>query len=101
MEYVNKIILAGRVGQITSDQFFTRFSLVTESTYSSNDGAFIIEDVWFSIVVDKNKVEGVLEKNCWAEVEGRVRMRKYIDSEGIERITWNVLAQKCRAKTTI
>ena len=98
MEYLNKVQLVGRVGysksQAIGSSVCTRFSLATNYTYKDKDGNPVIETTWHNCVsFDKNDI--FIKKGDTARVEGRIKANKYIDSDGKDKISYEIIVSKC------
>ena len=103
MEQLNKIELRGKVGNVyfntSPDYCSARFGLVTNYAYKSKKGESVIETLWHNILAWEGK--GItdlsrLKKGQVAYVNGRLRLDKYTNAEGVERQTYEVLAQEVR-----
>lgn len=92
MEYINKVILRGIVGNVKGNGYFTRFTLVT-NCYMEGDGATICESTWHNILC----LSGVdLEKGDEAEIEGRIRNQRYIDKDGNDRYSVEIVTKSAK-----
>ena len=101
MEFINKIELAGVVGQIRRqniyDQTMANFSLVTEHSFTDHSGCAVIETTWFNVTAWKNKSMPELDKierGSQVHVVGRLRARRYVDGNGYDHITFDVVASE-------
>ncbi len=102
MEQLNRIELRGIVGnartQTVGDQSVTRFSVATDYIYNSKDGVPIVETTWHncsawsSTAPDAEK----LERGVGVHLTGRVRMQRYVDSDGNDRTIYEVLVQSLK-----
>ena len=97
MEYLNKIELKGRVGNVKISTIaqtnVVKFSLVTENVSTTQDGTPLIETTWFSCTAfqnDKVNIEAV-KTNAYLHIVGRVKMLRYMDQNGVERTFWEVV----------
>lgn len=101
MEQLNRIELRGIVGNIrlqsVADKSVARISLVTNYAYKGKEGEPVIESTWHTIsawsgrdIPDLTKIE----KGDKLYVKGRVRRDQFTGGDGIERITYEVLASK-------
>lgn len=93
MEFLNKVELKGIVGKATTTitpngGYITKFSLVTERTTESEDGALVVETTWFQCTTHN---EIAISKGDHAHVLGRLRIRKYTDQDGAERVIYEVV----------
>jgi len=96
MEFLNKVELKGNVGSVrfvdVADKQCARFSLATNISYKNEEGLPVIETTWFYCTAwesDKNDIH-VIEKGANLHITGRFRAKKFADSEGVERITYDV-----------
>lgn len=103
MNFINKIEIAGVVGasnvSTVSGTKVARFSLVTETTSTSKDGCMVIDTTWFSVTAwEGSKITGLdkIQKGSKVHVLGRVRVRRYVDSEGNDRQCWEVVANELK-----
>ena len=106
MEFLNKIILRGIVGRCSENQYgpsaatAVSMSVLTEDAMRDREGNTTINTTWFNVSAwntkEKTIVPPGVSKGVIVEVEGRLRFRRYIDSEGIERSTMDVLAHSVK-----
>ncbi|CAA0144267.1 single-stranded DNA-binding protein [Tenacibaculum maritimum] len=96
---VNKVILIGNLGGDVKLRYFDnggvvcRFSLTTSETYSSKSGEKIIDTEWHSIVASNKLAElcnSCLSKGDKIYLEGKIKKRKWQDTEGNDRYTTEV-----------
>ena len=99
MEFLNRIELQGIVGMVkitpVGDTRVARFSVCTETTYKGTEG-IVIDCTWFQITAwegEKITCLDQIEKGKVAHLQGRVRMQRYTDCNGIERQIWEVVCQ--------
>ena len=103
MEYLNKAEIIGVVGQVhitkVADSETAQFSVLTEDVYRSKDGCTVVNCTWFSIrvwkgpgIVDLQRIE----KGAKVHVIGRLRSQRYIDSNGSDRQTWEIVASELK-----
>ena len=102
MEFLNKIELRGVVGRADFNSYngnqVCNFSVVTEASAWDREGNSTIEPTWFNVSV-WNSVKGLnnltdIQKGLWVKVEGRLRVRKYVSQDNIERYSLEVLARQ-------
>ena len=102
MEFLNKIELRGVVGRADFNSYngnqVCNFSVVTEASAWDREGNSTIEATWFNVSV-WNSVKGLnnltdIQKGLWVKVEGRLRVRKYVSQDNIERYSLEVLARQ-------
>ncbi len=103
MDHINKIELQGRVGtvrtNIIGDNMVANFSLVTEYLYKTRDGGAANETTWHQITAWESKDMpdlSTITKGTPVYVTGRLRTFKYTNSEGVEKILHEVVANKVR-----
>ena len=100
---LNKVILIGHLGDEVKLHNFTdggcqgRFPLATSETYKKKDtGEKVTTTEWHNIVV-KNKAaeicEKYLSKGDKVYVEGRIKTRKWQDSDGNDRYSTEIHVQ--------
>lgn len=105
MEQLNKMILRGIVGSASfrtfDDRAQNRFSVATSYAFKTRDGQPNIETLWLPVsawegrnisLVDLQKVE----KGAVVYVEGRLRLNKFVSSEGVEKQSYEVIASYLR-----
>jgi len=92
MEFLNKVELKGVVGRVTTtkvmDKAVTKFSLMTEQVNVSEDGLQTTEVTWFDCTTFN---EIAINKGDHAHVLGRLRIRRYIAVDGMERVIYEVV----------
>ena len=102
MEFLNRIELRGVVGRADINTYNTaqvcNFSVVVENSGIDRDGNSIVEPTWFNVTAWSGRPEipdlyGI-QKGCWIQVIGRLRVRKYVTQENEERTALDVLARK-------
>ena len=101
MESLNRIEIRGRIGNIRTETVAGRqmihFSMATHYTYKNRDGLPVIETTWHNVVFWPDKAHPGLEQLCngsGVSVTGRLRARHFADAGGMERIVYEVIAQK-------
>jgi single-stranded DNA-binding protein len=95
-QFKNDIIIAGPVGQChvtaVAGTETAQFSVMTEDTYSSRDGSTVVNCTWFSVraagLADLSKIT----KGSWVEVHGKQRCRRYVGGDGVERVSYEIIA---------
>lgn len=97
MEYMNKIELRGIVGVIHTHNVggkqYASFSMATEYAFKDKDGYCVIETTWHNVLAWDGEF-GSITKGSKVYVIGRLRTRRYIDAEGNERCSTEVIAQE-------
>ncbi len=105
MEYLNKIILQGRVGSIKlhtiGSTVLARFAMVTEDVNKDTMGNIVIDCCWHRIFAMESKgidatMLNSLKTGDIVHVEGRLRMQRFVDSSGNEREVYEVMANQVK-----
>ena len=98
MEYLNKVLLRGVVGnakiQSVGNTAVCRFSVATETSYQSRSGDLVVDVTWTSCSVWQRTGLPSLEeiqKGALIELEGRLRCVSYTNPEGEDRKFYEVL----------
>lgn len=101
MEQLNRIELRGIVGtsrlQTYQGRKVVRFSLATSYVYKNKTGDPVIETTWHNVNAWEGKTMPNLEeidKGVKLQVIGRLKSQRYVDSEGVERINYEVSASQ-------
>lgn len=101
MESLNRIELAGFVGTARvfpiGDTTAVRFSVATNYGYNGTDGCPVIETTWHNVIAFSGKDMPdfyKLERGTMVHVMGRLRKQKYIDANGNDRESIEVIANK-------
>ena len=101
MEQLNRIELRGNVGTVrlgsVEDTKVANFTLATSYAYVGRGGEGIIDTMWHNVVAwEGRSIPDVscITKGAPLYVCGRLRERKFIGSDGQERIALEVLASK-------
>lgn len=105
MSTVNKVILIGRLGRkpeirysSTNDAMAT-FTLATEEKWKDRTGNKQSQTEWHNITMFGKLAEianQYLEKGSLVFIEGRIQSKKYIDTNQIERLAYNIIANEMR-----
>ena len=101
MEQFNRIEIQGIVGntRVTTfpDSTLANISVATNYLYKTRDGQASVETTWFTVLARVGKAiekpDSIVKGNA-VHVTGRLRTRTYTDSEGIERVSYDVIANK-------
>ena len=100
MEFLNRIEIQGIIGMVkitpVGDTRVARFSVCTETSYHGTEG-IAIDCTWFNVSAwesDKIRCLDQLQKGTAVRVSGRVRVQRYTDMDGAERLTWEVVARE-------
>ena len=101
MEQLNSVILRGIIGnariQNIGETQMARFSVATNYAYKNRSGEAIIDTTWHQVTAFKNDKMpdfSTLVKGVGVEVKGRLRNNRYTDSNGVERVITEILANK-------
>lgn len=101
MEFLNKIELKGVIGRAEFNTFngnqVCNFSVVTEAAAMDREGNSIVEPTWFNVSA-WNGVKGIqdlsqIQKGYWVHVIGRLRTRKYVSQDNVDRISLEIPAR--------
>jgi single stranded DNA-binding protein len=103
MEHLNRIELKGRIGTIrVNDVNGTRvahFSVITEHLYKTREGNAVSESTWFNVTAWNSRDMPAFEKlakGMPVYVCGRMRTSRYTSADGMEKIYYEILANKIR-----
>lgn len=103
MEHINRIELRGRVGtvrtNVVNNSKVANFSLATDYLYKGKDGNAMSETTWHNIVAWEGKDIADIDKICKGtpvHLVGRLRTMKYTNSEGVEKLLYEVIAGKLK-----
>lgn len=101
MEQLNRIELRGIVGNIVvqrfSDNTMARLTVATSYAYKDKNGEAVIDTSWHNVVAWEGKnVKDLSDivKGTKLYVQGRLRYQKYTGSDGVERISSEILANR-------
>ena len=100
---MNKIILIGNLGKDPDGTYtangtaVTKFTLAVSRRAKTTEGEAKVETDWF-LIITWNKLAEVcnqyLRKGQKVYIEGRLSMRKYTDTSGVERMAVEVIANE-------
>ena len=100
MEFLNRVNLAGIIGQVRVSELgntkYARVSLATNSAFKK-DGSLVIETTWHNVTAwsgGKNADLADLQKGQAVEVQGRIRNQRYTATDGTERYATEILARE-------
>lgn len=105
MEQLNKIIVRGPVGYNRFNVFegngHCRFSVVTNFAYHDREGQPVIETYWHNIVAWEGRgisLEDLKKVTTGkiVQVEGRLRINKYVSTEGTEKQVDEIVANSVK-----
>ena len=100
MEQLNKIEIRGIVGSVYVKDFVNakvaNISVATNHGYTSRDGSAVIETTWHYVTAWVGKdIQNLkqLKKGSGINVIGRLRNRKYVATDGTERIAYEFVVE--------
>ncbi len=98
-QFKNEITICGVVGKAyvtaVAGTETAQLLVMTEETYSSKDGAAIVNCTWFSVRASKGASIADLSKitkGSWVEVHGKQRCRRYVGEDGADRVSYEIIA---------
>ena len=101
MENLNRVELIGRIGVANiisvGEVRVAHFSVATNFAYKGRNGEHVIETTWHNVMALEGKSTRNLDSICkgaCVHVVGRIRAQRYSGSDGSERISYEVLAEK-------
>ncbi len=101
MEHLNKVELRGIVGYVRSHivngKISVDFTLATEYRYRDKAGIGIIDVTWHRVCAFESEKCQHLDRitsGCNLHVLGRLRSRRYIDNDGNERQSVDIVASE-------
>ncbi|MBO7323031.1 MAG: single-stranded DNA-binding protein [Bacteroidales bacterium] len=101
MEQLNRVEIRGIVGyaHITDigDTKIVRFSVATDYAYENRSGEHIIETTWHNVTaLQRGNMPDLtkISKGMAIEVKGRLRIQRYVDAQGIDKTTYDILASE-------
>ena len=97
---INKIHLRGNVGNdpkvsIVGESKVVKFAIATNEVFKDRTGALKEETTWHSVVIWQGKDMpsiDFIKKGRLIDVFGKVRMNKYKNSAGEDKVFYDVLA---------
>ena len=102
MEYINKVELQGYIGPPTisymKDKRVARFSLATQYVFKGVEGSLLSETTWFDCIAFENEnIDfSIIQTGNTLNVTGRLREKRYVTSEGIERRIFEIICQSVK-----
>lgn len=102
---VNKVMLVGRLGKDPEIRYMPNndpvvtFSLATNESWKNKDGQRQEKAEWHNIVLFRslaNIAHQYLKKGSLVYIEGKIQSRKYLSKEGIERISYEIIADNLK-----
>jgi single-strand DNA-binding protein len=103
MEQLNSIELRGTVGSVYVKDFgntkCANFSMATNYAFKDRDGCPVIETTWHRVIAWQEQCPDmdIIQKGAQLHVQGRLRMRRYVDADGNDRDYVEVFANKVEA----
>ncbi len=102
MEQINRIEVQGKIGNVRTNTYndnqVANFSVATNYLYRSKEGD-VIETTWHNVVAweGKNMPDfEKLNKGTTVNVVGRLKSNKYTSSDGIDRVAYEIIANKVK-----
>lgn len=101
MESLNKVELQGRIGRVNVTEIegikMARMAVATTYDYEYKNGSKLYETTWHNVVAwegENCKDLDKLAKGDDVRVEGRIRNQRYVDADGNDRISTEIMARK-------
>ena len=103
MRGVNRVILVGNAGkdaelrEMSNGNHLSHFSLATSESWKSKDGERSEHTEWHNIVAFGKLAEicaQYVKKGMRIYVEGKIQSRKWKDSDGADRMNYDIQAEK-------
>lgn len=103
MEQLNKIIVRGTVGSNRFNLYDgvgnNRFSVVTNFAYRDREGVPQMDEFWHNVVAWEGRGVSLedlkrITTGRIVQVEGRLRLNKFVNTEGVERQSNEIVASK-------
>jgi single-strand DNA-binding protein len=101
MEQLNRIEIRGSVGSIRmqtfTDNMVARFTVATNYAYKDKEGQAIIDTSWHNVLAREGKFIhdlSKIDKGTKVYVQGRLRYQKYTGSDGVERNSTDIIANR-------
>lgn len=100
---VNRVILIGHLGRNPETRYtqsgdaVCAFSIATSEKWKSRDGKQTEKTEWHNIVMYRKLAEiaqQYLVKGSQIYIEGKIQSEKYIGKDGIERVSYKIIADK-------
>ena len=104
---INRVTLVGRAGKdpevkhLESGQMVARFSLATDENYKDKEGNWQKSTEWHSVNCWRElakSAESYMRKGRLVYIEGRLRTRKYTDTNGVEKYTTEISLLRMKKK---
>ena len=101
MEQFNRVELQGMVGSVRvttfPDSTLANISVATNYVSRMRESQATVETTWFTVLARVGKAvekADTINKGDAVKVYGRLRTRTYTDSEGVERMAYDLIANK-------
>lgn len=101
MEQLNRIEIRGNVGSIklqaVGDKHVAHLTVATNFVYKGRDGEPVMETTWHNITAWESKYNcdmHDINKGDKVYISGRLRSQRYIGNDGVERTSYEVIAQR-------
>ena len=103
MASVNKVILVGNLGRdpevryLPSGDPVANVTIATSSKYKSKTGEMVEETEWHRVTFFGKLADIVgqyLKKGRSVYIEGRIKTRKYTDTDGVEKYATDIIAHE-------
>lgn len=103
MEYINKVEIQGRVGNIRTNNVngsaVANLTIATEHLYKNRDGVATSETTWHNVVAWSNSQMPdfqKISKGSALYISGRLRLNKYSNEDGVEKQFTEILAKEIK-----
>lgn len=95
---INKVTLIGNLGsdadtKVLENSKVTKLSVATSDDYKDKGGNWANVTDWHNVVVWNSDSAEALKKGMQVYVEGKIKTRKYQDSEGKDRYTTEIVGK--------
>lgn len=103
MRGVNRVILVGNIGrdaelrEMSNGSHLSSFSIATSETWKDKNGERAEHTEWHNVVAFGKLAEvcsKYIKKGMRVYVEGKIHSRKWKDSDGADRINYDIHAEK-------
>ena len=102
---LNKVILIGRLGRdpevryMPNGEAVCNFSVATSESWKDSNGQKQERSEWHNITMYRKLAEiagQYLTKGSQVYLEGKIQTRKYQDKNGVERTTYDIIANEMK-----
>lgn len=101
MEQLNRIEIRGNVGTVVintvGESRVAHFSVATNFAYKSRNSEPVIETTWHNVTAWEGKnipSFDFIQKGTPVYVSGRIKTQKYTGNDGIERTSYEIIANQ-------